>query len=80
MALAGYLTSRGIPTAPAPAPELKVNLNPLSETWRNIAFAREKPHGLPVHPRHLVVLAVRRAVLAQFPAYGKFVLGAANRR
>ncbi|HJV92771.1 MAG TPA: MFS transporter, partial [Azonexus sp.] len=41
VAFAGYLTSRGIPPAPAPAPELKVSLNPLTETWRNINFARQ---------------------------------------
>jgi hypothetical protein len=33
------------PAAPAPAPELKVNLNPFTETWRNIALPG-KPHGL----------------------------------
>ena len=41
VAVAGYLVSRGIPEAPPPAPELVVNVNPLSETWRNIGFARE---------------------------------------
>lgn len=75
VALAGYLTSRGIPTAPAPAPELKVNLNPLSETWRNIAFAREN------RTVFLSILGISwfwlygALFLAQFPAYGKFVLG-----
>ncbi len=75
VALAGYLTSRGIPAAPAPAPELKVNLNPLSETWRNIAFAREN------RTVFLSILGISwfwlygALFLAQFPAYGKFVLG-----
>ncbi len=41
IAVFGYLFSRGIPAAPAPAPELVVSLNPLSETWRNIGFARQ---------------------------------------
>lgn len=36
IAIAGYLTSRGIPDAPPSAPDLRVNLNPLTETWRNI--------------------------------------------
>jgi len=36
----GYLVSRGIPPSPASSPELKVNWNPLTETWRNIQFMR----------------------------------------
>ena len=75
VALAGYLTSRGIPAAPAPAPELRINLNPLSETWRNIAFAREN------RTVFLSILGISwfwlygALFLAQFPAYAKFVLG-----
>ncbi|MBS1143990.1 MAG: Phospholipid/glycerol acyltransferase:Major facilitator superfamily 1 [Proteobacteria bacterium] len=75
VALAGYLTSRGIPTAPPPAPELKVNLNPLSETWRNIAFARQN------RTVFLSILGISwfwlygALFLAQFPAYAKNVLG-----
>jgi len=41
IAVAGYLASRGIPAAPAVAPDLKVNWNFLSETVRNIRFIRE---------------------------------------
>jgi len=40
IALAGYLVSRGIPHTPAVAPELKINWNPFSETWRNLRFAK----------------------------------------
>ncbi len=75
VAAAGYLTSRGIPTAPAPAPELSVNLNPLSETWRNIAFARGN------RAVFLSILGISwfwlygALFLAQFPAYTKNVLG-----
>ncbi len=75
VALAGYLTSRGIPVAPPPVPELKVNLNPLSETWRNIAFARQN------RTVFLSILGISwfwlygALFLAQFPAYAKFVLG-----
>lgn len=75
VAFAGYLTSRGIPAAPAPAPELKVNLNPLSETWRNIAFAKQN------RTVFLSILGISwfwlygALFLAQFPAYAKFVLG-----
>ena len=39
IAVAGYLVSRGIPTTPAVAPELKINWNPFTETSRNLRFA-----------------------------------------
>lgn len=41
VAIAGYLSSRKIPPAPAPAPELRISLNPITETLRNIGFARQ---------------------------------------
>ncbi|MDR0775388.1 MAG: MFS transporter [Azonexus sp.] len=75
VAAAGYLTSRGIPPAPAPVPELSINLNPLSETWRNIAFARGN------RTVFLSILGISwfwlygALFLAQFPAYAKDVLG-----
>jgi len=37
----GYLTSRAIPLTPAAAPELRINWNPFTETWRNINAARK---------------------------------------
>ncbi|MFA5589567.1 MAG: MFS transporter [Lysobacteraceae bacterium] len=40
IAFAGWMASRVIPAAPATAPELKLNWNPLSETWRNVMFLR----------------------------------------
>jgi len=40
IALAGYAVSRAIPTAPAVAPDLELNWNPVSETWRNLKFAQ----------------------------------------
>jgi 1-acyl-sn-glycerol-3-phosphate acyltransferase len=75
VALAGYLTSRGIPAAPAPEPSLTVNLNPFTETWRNIAFARQN------RAVFLSILGISwfwlygALFLAQFPAYAKNVLG-----
>jgi hypothetical protein len=73
--VAGYATSRGIPSAPAPEPGLRIHPNPLVETWRNIGFAREN---------RMVFLAIigiswfwlyGALFLAQFPAYAKNVLG-----
>lgn len=75
VAAAGYAASRGIPAAPAPDPGLKVNPNPLTETWRNIAFAREN------RTVFLSILGISwfwlygALFLAQFPAYARNVLG-----
>ena len=75
VAVLGYLASRGIPAAPAPEPGLTVNLNPLSETWRNIGFARKN------RTVFLAILGISwfwlygALLLAQFPAYAKDVLG-----
>ncbi|MGH8538942.1 MAG: MFS transporter, partial [Stenotrophobium sp.] len=38
IAALGYLSSRFIPLAPAAAPGLKINWNPVTETWRNLRF------------------------------------------
>jgi len=40
LSAAGYVLSWLIPLSPAPAPELKINWNPLTETWRNFKFMR----------------------------------------
>jgi len=40
-AIVGYLMSRGIPLAPAVAPDLKINWNFVAETARNIRFIKE---------------------------------------
>ena len=75
VAVLGYLASRGIPVAPPPAPDLRVSLNPISETWHNINFARSNRSVF------LSILGISwfwlygALFLAQFPAYTKFVLG-----
>src|SRR6266699_2417133 len=40
IAVAGYVVSRGIPKTPSVAPDLRINWNPFTETWRNLRFAR----------------------------------------
>jgi len=78
LAVAGYLASRTMPAAPPPAPDLKLNLNPISETWRSIHFAREN------RTVFLSILGISwfwlygAMFLAQFPAYTKNVLGGAE--
>ena len=75
VAVAGYLASRGIPTAPAPEPDLAINSNPFTETWRNVKFAQENRSVF------LSILGISwfwlygALFLAQFPAYAKSVLG-----
>ncbi len=75
VAIAGYLASRKIPNAPAPEPQLRVNPNLFSETWRNIAFARENRSVF------LSIIGISwfwlygALFLTQFPAYTKYVLG-----
>ncbi|HEX7683957.1 MAG TPA: MFS transporter [Trinickia sp.] len=41
VALAGRSTSNFVPLSPASQPDLRINWNPVSETWRNLALARE---------------------------------------
>jgi 1-acyl-sn-glycerol-3-phosphate acyltransferase len=75
LAVAGWLTSRGVPPAPAEDPGLRIGWNPFTETWRLIGFARE------IRSVWLSVLGIGwfwlygALFLAQFPDLGKEVLG-----
>ena len=75
VAAVGYLASRGIPAAPAPEPQLRINPNLYTETRRNIGFARED------RTVFLCILGISwfwlygALLLAQLPAYTKNVLG-----
>ena len=75
VAVLGSLYSRGIPDAPPPEPDLAVNWNPLTETWRSIRFASGN------RTVFLSILGISwfwlygALFLAQFPAYTKNVLG-----
>ncbi|MDV7211152.1 MFS transporter [Azotobacter beijerinckii] len=77
-AVAGYLGSLRIPAAAPPEPGLRLNRNPLDETWRSIGFAREERSVF------LAILGISwfwlygALLLAQFPAYAKDVLGTAE--
>jgi 1-acyl-sn-glycerol-3-phosphate acyltransferase len=41
IALVGRLVSNFVPVTAAPQPDLRINWNPVSETWRNLKLARE---------------------------------------
>jgi hypothetical protein len=42
LAVLGRVAVHFIPLSPAPAPQLRINWNPFSETWRNLAVARRQ--------------------------------------
>lgn len=75
VAAGGYLAARAIPSAPAPCPSLSIGLNPLTETWKNVRFARENKTVF------LSIMGISwfwlfgAVLLAQLPAYAKGVLG-----
>ena len=75
LAVLGYVSSRVIPRTPSPCPELKINWNIFSETWRNLAF---------IHSNRTVFLSVLgiswfwflgATYLVQLPNYTKLTLG-----
>ncbi|MCL2590726.1 MAG: MFS transporter [Betaproteobacteria bacterium] len=75
VAISGFLTSCRIPAAPAPAPELQISRNPLSEAWRCIGLARRE---CSVFQSILAISwfwAYGALLLTHFPLYTKTVLG-----
>ena len=75
IAVAGYAISRAIPLTPAVAPELRINWNPFTETWRNLRFA----HGNRVVWLSMLGISwfwfYGATFLTQFPNFTKNVLG-----
>lgn len=75
LALLGYLSARQIPITPAVTPDLKVNWNIFSETFKNFSFMRKKRSVF------LSVLGVSwfwffgATILSQLPNYTKHTLG-----
>lgn len=75
VALAGFFASCAIPPARAPQPNLPLNPNPLSETWRNLLLARANP------PVWVALIGISwfwlygALLLTQFPTYARTVLG-----
>ncbi|MBL8328955.1 MAG: MFS transporter [Rubrivivax sp.] len=74
LAVAGRLTAQAVPLSPATDPTLKINWNPVSETWRNLRLA----HGNRVVFRSLLGISwmwfFGAVFLASFPAFAKDVL------
>ena len=74
LALAGRVIAGYIPPAPATDPGLKINWNPITETWRNLKLA----HGNLVVFRSLLGISwmwfFGAVFLSQFPSLAKEVL------
>ena len=75
VAVAGWLASRAIPLTPAVAPNLAINWNPFTETWKNLRFAGGN------RVVWLSMLGISwfwfygATFLTQFPNFAKNVLG-----
>jgi len=74
LAVLGRVTAARIPRVPATDPGLKINWNPVSETWRNLKLA----HGNIVVFRSLLGISwmwfFGAVFLSQFPSFAKEVL------
>lgn len=74
LALLGRLVAQFIPQAPATDPDLKINWNPVTETWRNLKLA----HGNIVVFRSMLGISwmwfFGAVFLSQFPSFAKEVL------
>jgi 1-acyl-sn-glycerol-3-phosphate acyltransferase len=74
LAVLGRLTAQVIPASPATDPALRINWNPVSETWRNLQLA----HGNLVVFRSLLGISwmwfFGAVFLANFPVFAKDVL------
>lgn len=75
IAVLGYWVSRSVPISPAPSPDLRINWNPITETWANLKFLKTN------RTVFLSILGISwfwfygATFLSQFPNYAKEVLG-----
>ncbi len=74
LAIVGRVVAHWIPTSPATDPGLRINWNPVTETWRNLKLA----HGNIVVFRSLLGISwmwfFGAVFLSQFPSFAKEVL------
>jgi len=74
LALAGYFSCRWIPLAPSSDPDLKLNFNLFSETWRNIRVAQRDRTIWMALLANSWFWFYGATFLTQFPSYAKEVL------
>jgi 1-acyl-sn-glycerol-3-phosphate acyltransferase len=74
LAVTGWLAAQAIPPSPSTDPALRINWNPLTETWRNLKLA----HGNVAVFRSLLGISwmwfFGAVFLSQFPSFAKEVL------
>jgi 1-acyl-sn-glycerol-3-phosphate acyltransferase len=74
VALVGRITAQAVPASPSSDPQLRINWNPVTETWRNLMLARENI----VVFRSLLGISwmwfFGAVFLSLFPAFAKDVL------
>jgi 1-acyl-sn-glycerol-3-phosphate acyltransferase len=74
VALLGRAVAQYVPASPSTDPALRINWNPVTETWQNLKLA----HGNPVVFRSLLGISwmwfFGAAFLAEFPSFAKEVL------
>jgi len=74
LALLGRVAAHLVPASPATDPGLRINWNPVTETWRNLKMA----HGNPVVFRSLLGISwmwfFGAVFLSQFPSFTRDVL------
>ncbi|PPE64881.1 MFS transporter [Caldimonas caldifontis] len=74
LAVLGWLTSLKVPATPATDPGLKINWNPVSETWRNLKLAGESKTVF----RSILGISwmwfIGAVLMSQFPSFAKDVL------
>jgi 1-acyl-sn-glycerol-3-phosphate acyltransferase len=71
VAVLGLLASYRIPLTPAPAPELKINWNPITETIRNIGYSRKNRTVFLSMLGNSWFWFYGALILAQLPVYAK---------
>ena len=67
LALAGRAVAQFIPLAPATDPGLKINWNPVTETWRNLKLANGNLVVFPLHAGHQLDVVFWRGVFKPVP-------------
>ena len=74
LAALGRITAHFLPPSPSSEPDLRINWNPLSETWRNLRLAQAQPAVF----RSLLGISwmwfFGAVFLAQFPSFAKDVV------
>ena len=74
LAILGRVLAQAVPTSPATDPSLRINWNPVTETWRNLRLA----HGNLVVFRSLLGISwmwfFGAVFLSQFPSFARDVL------